>query len=236
VTYAALSHYIHHHGRLHLPDAEIELFIALPQTALNEEDGDTTVRGVRSWMEGAHTWRADGAPVSINVGKVTIATQVAGALFDYLLDENGKPNAGRAGHFKRELGIISIGMNTVELLGVRNKNVIQAFTRGDTLGVRRLLELCDPQRMYTRGELDAMLRSGNLDTSDALGVWAAEVAGMIEQQWGRAWRRFAAVIAVGGGALLLRDMLIRQFNGKAVIPEDPVMAIANGLYKYAARK
>jgi hypothetical protein len=82
-----------------------------------------------------------------------------------------------------------------------------------------------------------MLRSGDLDISAALPVWSAEVAGMIEQHWARAWRRFKAIICVGGGVLLLRDMLLTTFNGRLFIPEAPLMSIANGVYKLAlARK
>ena len=39
------------------------------------------------------------------------------------------------------------------------------------------------------------------------------------------------MIVVGGGALLLKETLTRQFNGKAVLPDEPVLSIARGLYK-----
>jgi hypothetical protein len=41
---------------------------------------------------------------------------------------------------------------------------------------------------------------------------------------------------VGGGSILLREALLKRFNGKAAIPDDPVMATARGLYKYARLK
>jgi len=229
ITYAALTRYMQLKSIHYITD--VEMWVALPQTALSEDTGDATARGVRAWLEGPHTWTADGESYNLEIDKVKITTQVAGAMFDYLLTDDGAYIPARTEHFKGEMGIISIGMNTVELLGIKNRTVSQRFTKGETLGVRRLLDLTDPQQLYTRGELDNMLRSGSLDIGDALPIWAAEVAGMIEKRWGNAWKRFSAVIAVGGGALLLRDMLLTTFNGKAYIPEDPVMSIANGLYK-----
>jgi hypothetical protein len=243
VTYAALTRYMQQYGPI---NDDIELTVALPQTALSEDHADTTTRGVKSWIEDTHTWTAtthatttdtDSELYALTISKAYITTQVAGALFDYVLNDDGSQNAARIAHYKQEIGIVSIGMNTVELLGLRNRKVVQAFTHGDTRGVRRLLDLADPQGLYTRGELDAMLRSGDLDISAALPVWSAEVAGMIEQHWARAWRRFKAIICVGGGVLLLRDMLLTTFNGRLFIPEDPLMSIANGVYKLAlARK
>ncbi len=56
---------------------------------------------------------------------------------------------------------------------------------------------------------------------------------VIEKRWGQAYRRFAAVIVVGGGACLLRRGLSARFGGKAVVPDDPVLAPARGLYKMA---
>ena len=36
---------------------------------------------------------------------------------------------------------------------------------------------------------------------------------------------------VGGGALLLRTQLLGYFDGKADLPDAPVLSIARGLYK-----
>ena len=89
---------------------------------------------------------------------------------------------------------------------------------------------------YSLGELDARLRSGSLDVSDALPVWHSEVLGFIETQWESSFGRFNKVIMVGGGAILLRDKLLSRFRDKAFIPDDPVIATARGLYKYNLMK
>jgi hypothetical protein len=67
----------------------------------------------------------------------------------------------------------------------------------------------------------------------ALPIWASEVMGLLERRWGAKHRRFAAVILVGGGVKLLRQQLALRFGGKAYIPDDPVLATARGLYKFA---
>ena len=81
------------------------------------------------------------------------------------------------------------------------------------------------------GELDGRLRAGALDTRATLPIWGREVSGAIEHTWGRSWRRFARVIVVGGGALLLNGQL--AFAANAAVPDDPILSIARGLYKMA---
>jgi hypothetical protein len=60
-------------------------------------------------------------------------------LFDYLLDAQGQFIPERKAVLKQEIGIVSIGFNTLELLTVKDKAPVQAMTAGRTLGVRRLL-------------------------------------------------------------------------------------------------
>jgi hypothetical protein len=97
--------------------------------------------------------------------------------------------------------------------------------------VRRLLEIVDPGGLFSRGELDTMLRAGGLGIADALPVWASEVNGHVERAWGRAFRRFAVIVVVGGGAVLLHNHLMARLNGRSVVPELPILAVARGLYK-----
>jgi hypothetical protein len=154
-----------------------------------------------------------------------------GALFDYLMDDEGKFIAERKRAFKGEAGIISIGHSTVELLGVRDRTPVQKWTRGATLGVQRLLDIVRGELPYSRGEMDERLRLGRLEIGKALPVWWSEVGGHLDREWGRDWKRFETVIVVGGGAILLREQLERRFGGKLYLPDQPVMSISRGLYK-----
>jgi hypothetical protein len=169
--------------------------------------------------------------MQIEIAEVKITSQPVGALFDHLLDEQGHFIPDRKPAFKKEVGIISVGFNTVELLVVRDKNPVQRFTAGATSGVRRLLEIVNCGGMYSLGEMDSRLRAGHLNLAEALPVWEREVTGVISRTWGMSWKRFAAILLVGGGALLLKKTLPYRFNGKAYIPDEPVLSIARGLYK-----
>ena len=211
----------------------LAVYLGLPLEALSEEAG-AVADGVRRWLVGAHAWQADARPLSVTIETVKITSQAAGALFDYLLDDTGTFIPARKAHFDKEIGVISVGMNTVELLVTRSGAPQDRFTAGRTAGVRRLLDLVNPGGLYSLGELDTQLRAGKLDTAAALPVWEREVISFVERRWGNAYKRFAAVIVVGGGALLLRSSLLARFNAKAYMPDDPVLSTARGLYKLAA--
>lgn len=212
------------------------VIVGLPQSALTGEQAGETVSSIKRWMQGSHEWKRDEIGHVATVQRVTVTSQAAGALFDYLLDEEAHFIPARRAQFKDEIGIVSIGMNTVEFLVVQNGETINRFTGSITAGVRRLLDLVDPRGLYSRGELDALLRAGRLDVRDATPIWASEIAGHVERIWGKAFKRFAAVCVVGGGALLLRNEMLGLFNGKSYLPDDPVISVARGLYKLALMK
>lgn len=116
------------------------------------------------------------------------------------------PIPSRKSAFSGEVGVISVGFGTVELMVVRDRTPVQRFTSGSASGVRRLLEIVNGQHLYSLGEMDTQLRAGQLDVSTALPVWEREVTGVIEKQWGTAWKRFAVVLLMGGGSVLLHEL------------------------------
>jgi hypothetical protein len=226
--HGALTNYLHKYGQI---DQPLSIIVGLPQEILSGQAGDEAKDNLRRWLRGAHRWEADGKEIALDIADVKIASQVSGGLFDYLLDEQGKFIPAHKGAFTREVGIISVGFGTVELLVVRDRVPVQRFTTGAASGVRRLLEILNGQRLYSLGEMDILLRAGQLDTSTALPIWEREVMGVIERQWSNNWRRFDAVLIMGGGAILLKNSLPQRFNGKGFVPDNPVQAIARGLYK-----
>jgi hypothetical protein len=228
LLYGSLTRYQQQFGSIQQP---IVMMVGLPLQMMSGETAKEYASQVRSWLKGVHTWKADGQEQRIEIAEVRLNPQPVGALFDHVLDDEGKFIPERAGLLKQEVGILSVGFNTLELLVVRDRAPVERFTVGQTVGVRRLLELVNPGGAYSLGELDTALRAGNLNIDAALPVWAREVNGEIEKRWGASFKRFARVIVVGGGALLLKDALTRQFNGKAVLPDEPVLSIARGLYK-----
>jgi hypothetical protein len=234
--YGALEQHIQQHGT-DLSAIE-KAYIGLPQQAAAEPG---LTNDVKAWLEGEHTWRVDDGPEHhLSLREVRVTTQPVAALFDYLLTDTGEFVEGRRRHFTQEVGVISIGMSTVEMLVVKGGKPIPRFTHAENAGVRRLLELLDPRGHYSRGEMDDKLRAGEFNghLDDVLNVWGGEISGLIEQHWesgSQTWERFASVIVVGGGAHLLRHQLTRKFSGKAYIPDDPVLAIARGLWKMAVK-
>jgi len=228
VVYANLTRYLQ---QMNVTQAYMNLIVGLPLEPLSGPEAQTNADAVRAWLRGDHAWEADGQRYHVVVNEAKVTSQPSGALFDYLLDEDGQFIPERKGHLNQEVGILSLGFNTIEVLTVRDRTPVQAMTGGRTAGVRRLLELVNTAGWYSMGELDSQLRAGTLDVKSALPVWAREVGGHIEKIWGQRWRRFARIIAVGGGALLLREHLVERFNGRVFIPDDPVLSIARGLYK-----
>jgi len=212
------------------------LYVGFPIAALQGAEAETNKRALQAFLTGRHDWRADDQPYRCDVDHVAVVSQPVGAMFDFLLTDQGEMLPEKKLLFKKEIGILGIGMNTVDLLVVANGAAVPARTAGANLGVRRLLDLTNPEGLYTLAERDDQLRAGTLDLSQALPVWGREVTGLIEKKWEQQFRRFAAIVVVGGGAILLRETLLKRFNGKAWIPEDPVFSTARGLYKYALMK
>lgn len=228
LLYGALSRRIEQTGEFPMA---MTCLVGLPLEPLAQERANQTVSAIRHWLLGEHCWLANGKEQHVRIGEVKVTSQPAGALFDYLLDDEGKFVSERKALLQKEVGIISVGFNTLELLVIRERAPIQRFTAGSTVGVRRLLELLNPDGHFSLGELDARLRSGTLETGDIIPLWAREVTGVIERKWGQQWKRFARIIVVGGGTLLLGHHLIDRFDGKAILPDQPVLSIARGLYK-----
>ncbi|MBL7162101.1 MAG: ParM/StbA family protein [Anaerolineales bacterium] len=226
--YGSLTRYLKAHRQQMIT---LTLVVGMPLEPLTGDQAKVNVAAVRRWMSGEHHWEADGDRYQVAIETVKVTSQATGALFDHVLDEQGHFNPGGRVALKKEIGIISVGFNTVELLVVRDKKPVQRFTAGATAGVRRLLEIVNTGQMYSLGELDTLLRAGRLDIKEALPVWEREVTGVVERHWGQSWKRFASILLVGGGAVLLKDSLPYRFNGKAFVPNEPVLSVARGLYK-----
>jgi hypothetical protein len=233
LLYGSLTRYQQKYGTIEKP---ISLMAGLPLQMMSGPTAKEYASQVRGWLKGVHTWRADGKQQQVEIAEVRLNPQAAGALFDYVLDEHGKFIPEHSKLLKQEVGVLSVGFNTLELMVIRDSGVMERFTTGQTVGVRRLLELVSPGGEYSLGELDAALRVGRLNVDASLPIWAREVNGEIEKRWGGSFKRFERVIVVGGGALLLKDALTRQFHGKAVLPDDPVQSISRGLYKLLLMK
>jgi hypothetical protein len=231
LVYAAFAQYQDEYGPF---DDGLSLMVGLPLQMMTGDSAKDYQRGVKTWLMGKHEFSVNNLSYCIDIQEVRQTSQPVGALFDYVLDDRLKVVADP----REEVGVISVGFNTVELLVVKDGGAVERFTRGNTLGVRRLLELFNGDDLYSLGELDGMLRAGGLrsELKSALPIWIREVNGEIEKVWGASHRRFARVLITGGGALLLKEALTLQFGHRAWLPSDPVLSIARGLWKLSAMK
>lgn len=239
LLYAALTQYQAEYGPFYAP---ISLLVGLPFQMMSGDEAGEFQNAVKRWMGGEHNWTADGLTHQAQVVRVNLVPQALGALFDYCYDHEGMIAPERAWAMTKEVGVLSIGFNTVELLVARERADVGRFTGGVQMGVRRLLEDINQDRLRTLGELDMMLRRDRWATDElkerfkaALPNWADRITGAIESKWGRTFQRFERVLIVGGGAELLRDYVVVKFRGKAVVLDEPVMSISHGLYKMAVK-
>ena len=235
LLYAALAQYQQEYGPFDMP---LSLMVGLPLQMMTGEVAKDFQKGVKGWLMGRHEFEVDGISHCIEVESVRQTAQAVGALFDYVLSDTGKMVGERGPALLEEVGVISVGFNTVELLVVKERGAAERFTRGNTLGVRRLLELMNHDGLYSLGELDNKLRAGGMksEMKNALPIWSREVNGEIERVWGKTHKRFAKVLVVGGGAILLQESLTTQFGHKAWVPIDPVLSIARGLWKLSVMR
>jgi hypothetical protein len=212
----------------------LHLMVGLPLGLVVGDGARERVAAVKGWLVGDHHWAADKRELAVTVAGVGCVSQAHAAYTDWILGDSGlqvyRPQPAD------EIGVISVGFNTIEMLVLRANQPVARFAAGEQIGVRRYLELVNETHggHYSLGELDTMLRRGALPRGtpgDLVDKWSSTVAGQIERTWGESARRFARVIVVGGGALLLKPRLEHIFGAAFGMPDDPVMAVAHGLYK-----
>lgn len=216
--------------------AELTLLVGLPIAAMTGEQAPETIRRVKAFFVGEHSWQADGHPHQTTVAQVQVTGQPVGALFEYFLMDDGAIHPARRADYKRDVGILNLGMSTVDLLSSRQGQIVERLTGGETLGVQDMLSEMSRQSGYTLAELDEQLRDGRLDLSLLLPIWERRVFGYLDKVWGSTQRRFARVIATGGGTFLLHDALLRRFGARLYVAEDPVLATAIGLYRFGVKQ
>ena len=152
---------------------ELQLIVGLPLGLAVGEHGRESVAAVKSWLTGYHHWDVLNPPssyvargtgvgdhtIDVTVTTVGCVSQAHAAYTDWIVALDGAPQhkPGKAA----EIGVISVGFNTIELLVLRDNAPIARFTAGEKLGVRRLLEIVNEQRggLFTLGELDSQLRA-----------------------------------------------------------------------------
>lgn len=234
--YGALTMYQRMYGRF---EEGLEIAVMLPLQLITGERAKKNQDAVKGWLMGSHQWTADGEPFSVEIMTVAQAPQAIGALFDYAFDMNGYAIAGREDAMKLECAEISIGSDSVELMVTKRRSDTEKFIGGKSVGVRKLFKRIDPRGLYSYGELDMKLRGKDDEFDDEtkamlpgyIESWSMEVKDFINKKWEGAHERFHKIFLVGGGVYLIEKQLKTRFNGRTVVPENPLMSIARGGYK-----
>jgi hypothetical protein len=217
--------------------------VGLPVHVLRAPDAAETVASVRRWLIGEHRGEVNGRPFALRIRAVRVLAQPLGAFFAWGLDGSGRW-ARPAADFKARVAVIDVGFNTLDIFAIEAGEVIQRFTQGGTVGVRRaaerLADLMRAQRGWAPSlrEADAWLRGNGEEeiSRQALETAASEIVTFCEQALGDTAPLLRAVLLTGGGVAFapIRERLMRRFPN-AVVPADPVTANALGLARFAVR-
>lgn len=228
------------------------LMVGLPvEVMADREMAVATLRGLRGWLVGVHTFAVNGELVTLEVTEVQGMAQPAGAFFCWGLDDEGRWARGKD-DLRTSVAVCDVGFNTLDLFAVQGGEIVARFTGGDTAGMRRAAELLIAAVRAKHGvelslhEADELMRekrprlytaAGEVNlhpiVAQALDTAAAGIVTFVEQRWGNG-RQFAHLLFTGGGAETLRDTLLRQYPHGVVLP-NPVAANAVGLARYAVR-
>ena len=116
----------------YLPDAaEAELIVGLPVPLLADQAQATGVLAALRTLKGEHAFTLNGQPHGFVVTKLKVIPQPVGAYVDWLYDGEMRL---RPGGSKAEVGVVDIGMNTLDLYALRAGEVVESFVGGAEVG------------------------------------------------------------------------------------------------------
>jgi plasmid segregation protein ParM len=236
-------------------ETELSLVVGLPVEVLQSADAKDIVKALTSWLVGAHTFSVDGQAAAVTIAAVRVRAQPLGAFFAWGLSADGEWTRSAA-DWKKTIAVLDLGFNTLDLFTVRGGDILNRYTAGDTVGMRRAATALADQirratgRVLSLQEADGILREyldghkpvmtiGEQEISltpmakQALNVAAGEVTSFVNRQWGNG-RNFDHVLLTGGGALALKRELAKSLPD-AVLLDNPITANARGLAQYARR-
>jgi len=204
---------------------------------------------VRSRFAGEHRFSFNEKDYYVRVEKVAVAPQALGAVTDYFVDLNSRNVHNRENEITaigpRDLvGAISLGNRTIDMVLLQGTEIVPVGTGGEPLGVRTLLEQVQSRMNgYSLGELDYRLRADKLNCTEEKTLWLRQVSDLVNRRWGSIMERLGRVVLVGGGVHLLPNRDGKP-NAAAIglpadvtyIPDDPVGAVARGLFKLGQSK
>jgi hypothetical protein len=221
-------------------EIEIEkLVIGLPVPLLeNDAEATSTIDKLKQlkrkheFSVSANRNGAGAVEYLLIISGITILAQPVGAYADFIVSDDLRVLAEAR---KKEIAVIDLGMNTLDLYVIQDGKVSPRFIGGDKVGVRRLIDLLGSK--MDAEEVDAAIRENRISIPDeAYESWLLSVMAIIENTWPNI-NRFDQVILSGGGCALLGSRLALALSrrGAAIhLPENPITTNVQGLYKWAA--
>ena len=217
---------------------KFDVLTALPMALVMGADAKRNVDQVKAWMGGPHEWQADNHARVAHVRSVKTLSQAQAVLFDYALGLDGK----EANSISGEVGVISIGHNTIELLVFDGGKPMEAFAANEQKGVRYVLELvAEHMGADSVGVVDSWIREKRPEALThlraVLPAWHSQIKGLVYRRWRTVKDRLRVVAVAGGGALpeFAGPTLKGMFGERLAIAHNPTGAVAAGLMKLAAR-
>lgn len=209
------------------------LVIGLPVQLLQDKiESNFVIEELGKSYKTLHEWESKNKNFSVRINKILVLAQPVGAWADWIINDEFR---FRKGELDSEIAVMDIGMNTLDLFVIQRNNVIDKYVGGAKVGVRKLLGTMNGHGQSIE-EIDHSLRMGTLQPEkNNLKSWLHEVLGQVESVW-PTLKRFSCVIPVGGGAVVLNDLLKEALVKKGANvswPENPIATNAIGLWKWA---
>lgn len=232
----------------------VALMFGFPVEVIQDESmAEETLRRLRAWVIGEHTFSVDGQPVTVIVTQVKAIAQPAGTYFTWGLDTGGRWVQDKEA-MKAPVAVVDGGFNTLDLYTLRSGNIEARYTGGEKLGMRRANEMIRNNVRERYGvemslhEADELVQAqmqgrkpelycvqGRVDVSDlvrqAVDNTFAAVNAFIEEKLGNA-QQFPYLLMTGGEMQVLKKSLAQHYPHAIFFP---VTANAEGLAKFCVR-
>lgn len=212
----------------------LNMYIGLPASLLDTDHKAATIASVTKWIARDHEWIFNDRPMRATIESVSFRTQATGALGDMIHNLQGQQTKD-VEFMDAGIGVISIGMNTVELSGAKRGRPVDTMIASlENSGVRAMIDEIASKTNKTTGAIDEDLRSGRQVIPDnTLSDWSDEIIGVISGRWATELPTLDRILLVGGGAQYIAGAMRQRLGNIVHVPAEPMMAVARGLYKWS---
>lgn len=215
---------------------EIGLTIGLPVSLLSDSKQFDYIKPMINALKGVHEFSYTDSGGTTNhrmsITNTRTLPQPLGGWANSVWDDRLVENSTLA---RIDLGVIDVGMNTVDLYVVGDGAPRAGLIDGADFGFRTVLRQKFKAGMYGLSEADSLYRSKKyIPTKSELDEWIAKIMDLVNSKWGERAKALTVVL-VGGGISVLGNRLTAMLESKGIAvitPSDPVTANVRGLWKF----